>query len=213
MATDNCRLGLGPSAAGRLRRACVECTGSCGAALTRYLHREGITVTEVDQPDKATRRRRGKTDAIDAAAAAQAVVSGRATATATAKAGDGPVEAIRMFKVAKTSATKSRSQAINQLRAVLVAADPAPREALNDLSNPKLIRKCSSSGNAPSRRPPMALPQQRRPATHSGSWPDASSISPRRSTTSPRGSPPPSPSAHRGCWTVTASARTPPSPR
>ncbi|MFB6963037.1 transposase [Streptomyces sp. NPDC056309] len=105
---------------GRLQRAGAECTGSYGAALTRYLHHEGITVTEVNQPDKATRRRRGKT----AAAAAQAVVSGRAPATA--KTSDGPVEAIRMLRMAKASATKSRSQAINQLKAVLVAADPAP---------------------------------------------------------------------------------------
>ncbi|ADI03153.1 IS110 family transposase [Streptomyces bingchenggensis BCW-1] len=126
---------------GRLQRAGVECTGSYGAALTPYLHREGIAVTEVNQPDKATRRRRGKTDAIDAAAAAQAVLSGRATATA--KTSDGPVEAIRMFKMAKVSATKSRSQAINQLKAVLVAADPTLREALSGPSNPKLIRKYS----------------------------------------------------------------------
>jgi transposase len=126
---------------GRLQRAGVECTGSYGAALTRYLHSEGITVIEVNQPDKATRRRRGKTDAIDAAAAAQAVLSGRATANA--KASDGPVEAIRMFKMAKGSAIKSRSQAINQLKAVLVSADPALRESLTGLSNPKLIRRCS----------------------------------------------------------------------
>ncbi|MGW1091474.1 IS110 family transposase [Streptomyces sp. NPDC002596] len=126
---------------GRLRRAGVECTGSYGAALTRYLHSEGVAVTEVNQPDKATRRRRGKTDAIDAAAAAQAVLSGRATATA--KTGDGPVEAIRMFKMAKSSATKSRSQVINQLKAVLVSADPVLRESLTGLSNPKLIRRCS----------------------------------------------------------------------
>jgi transposase len=39
-------------------------------------------VTEVNQPDKASRRRRGKTDAIDAEAAARAVLSGQATATA-----------------------------------------------------------------------------------------------------------------------------------
>ncbi|MFE3143929.1 transposase [Streptomyces scopuliridis] len=97
----------------------MEGTSSYGAALTRYLHSEGITVTEVNQPDKATRRRLGKTDAIDATAAAQAVLSGRATATA--KTSDGPVETIRMFKMAKTSAIKSRSQAINQLKAVLVA--------------------------------------------------------------------------------------------
>lgn len=125
---------------GRLRRAGIECTGSYGAALTRYLHSEGVTVTEVNQPDKATRRRRGKTDAIDAAAAAQAVISGRATATA--KTSDGPVEVIRMFKMARSSATKSRSQAINQLKAVLVSADPLLREALAGLSNPKLIRRC-----------------------------------------------------------------------
>nr|WP_232789696.1 transposase [Streptomyces jeddahensis] len=134
-----------------MQRAGVECTGSYGAALTRYLHREGITVTEVNQPDKATRRRRGKTDAIDAAAAAQAVLSGRATAAA--KTTDGPVETIRMFKMAKSSAIKSRSQVINQLKAVLVSADPALRESLAGLSNPKLIQRCSelepADGTAP----------------------------------------------------------------
>ncbi|MFI1368907.1 IS110 family transposase [Streptomyces griseochromogenes] len=65
----------------RLQQAGVECTGSYGAALTRYLHHEGITVTEVNRPDKAARRRHGKSDSLDAAAAARAV-SGRATATA-----------------------------------------------------------------------------------------------------------------------------------
>ena len=78
---------------GMLRRAGVECTGSYGAALTRHLRAEGVEVIEVNQPDKATRRRRGKTDALDAEAAARAVLSGRATATA--KASDGPVEMMR----------------------------------------------------------------------------------------------------------------------
>lgn len=126
---------------GQLQRAGVECTGSYGAALTRYLLGEGISVTEVNQPDKAVRRRRGKTDAIDAAAAAHAVLSGRATAAA--KTTDGPVETVRLFKMAKASAVKSRSQAINQLKAILVAADPPLRESLAGLSNPKLIRHCS----------------------------------------------------------------------
>lgn len=126
---------------GILQRAGVECTGSYGAALTRHLRSEGIEVIEVNQPDKATRRRRGKTDAIDAEAAARAVVSGRATSTA--KASEGPVEMIRMFKLAKASAIKARTQAINQLKAVLVAADPALREGLSGLSNPILIRRCA----------------------------------------------------------------------
>jgi transposase len=126
---------------GTLRRAGVECTGSYGAALTRHLRAAGVNVIEVNQPDKATHRRRGKTDTIDAQAAARAVLSGRATATA--KTGDGPVEMLRIFKLAKGSAIKSRTQAINQLKAVLVAADPTLREALSGLSNPILIRHCA----------------------------------------------------------------------
>ncbi|MFB6836186.1 IS110 family transposase [Streptomyces sp. NPDC056361] len=124
---------------GHLSQAGVECTGSYGAALSRYLHGQGITVFEVNQPDKATRRRRGKSDIVDAEAAAHAVITGRATA----KAGDGPVEMLRLFKMAKASAIKSRAQAINQLKAVLVATAPELRESLAGLSNPKLIRACS----------------------------------------------------------------------
>jgi len=63
--------------------------------------------------------------------------------TATAKTGDGPVEMARMFKLAKDSAIKSRTQAINQLQAVLVAADPALRESLSELSSRVLIRRCA----------------------------------------------------------------------
>jgi transposase len=126
---------------GAVRRAGVECTGSYGAALARHLAAAGVVVLDVNQPDKATRRRRGKNDAIDAGSAARAVLTGRATALA--RAGDGPVEMLRMFKLAKASAAKSRSQAINQLKAVLVSADPHVREQLNGLSTIMLIRRCA----------------------------------------------------------------------
>ena len=59
---------------GILRRAGVECTGSYGAALARHLRQAGIEVIEINQPDKATRRRQGKTDSLDAEAAARAVL-------------------------------------------------------------------------------------------------------------------------------------------
>jgi transposase len=101
----------------------------------------GHEVTEVSQPDKAVRRRRGKTDVIDAEAAARAVLSGRATATA--KASDGPVDMLRLLKLAKGSAIKSRTQAINQLKSVLVSADAALRESLAGLSNPRLFKRCT----------------------------------------------------------------------
>ena len=126
---------------GVLRRAGVECTGSYGAALARHLRAAGVEVIEVNQPDKATRRRQGKTDSLDAVSAARAVLSGRASGSA--KAGDGPVEMLRMFKLAKSSAIKARTQTINQLKAVLVAADPQLRETLAGLSNLRLIRRCA----------------------------------------------------------------------
>ena len=126
---------------GALRRAGVECTGSYGAALTRHLQAEAIEVVEVNQPDKATRRKRGKTDAIDAEAAARAVLSGRATATA--KTSNGPVEAMRVLRMARNSAVNASTKAINQLKAVLVGADPALRDSLAGLGPASLVRRCA----------------------------------------------------------------------
>ena len=127
---------------GVLRRAGVEGTGSYGAALTRYLRRQRLTVIEVNRPDRAARRRHGKTDTIDAVAAAHAVLSTRARTTA--KTANGPVEMLRMFRLARTSAVKSRTQAINQLKAVIVTADAALRDTLIGLSNAALIRHCAN---------------------------------------------------------------------
>lgn len=126
---------------GHLSRAGVECTGSYGAALSRYLHSQGIAVFEVNQPDKATRRRRGKSDIIDAEAAARAVITGRATRDREGRRrARGDTQAVQD---AKASATKFRAQAINQLKAVLLATDPELRESLAGLSNPKPIRACA----------------------------------------------------------------------
>ncbi|MFF5676264.1 hypothetical protein ACFY8S_40310 [Streptomyces hygroscopicus] len=96
--------------------------------------------------DRADRRRRGKSDPLDAENAARAVLSGRARAQATA--GDGPVEIARMDKPAKDSAVKARTQAINPLKAVLVRADPQLREELAGLGNAELspTRAVGSTG-------------------------------------------------------------------
>jgi transposase len=126
---------------GPVRRAGVEGTGSYGVGLARYLRRAGVQVVEVNRPDRVARRRRGKTDPVDAEAAARAVLAGRATVTP--KSADGPVETLRLFKVAKDSAVKARTQAINQLKAVLVSADPALRESLAGLGRAALIRRCA----------------------------------------------------------------------
>ena len=95
---------------GRVTRVGVEGTGSYGAGLARYLTAAGIDVVEVNRPNRQLRRQRGgKTDSVDAEAAARAAASGQATAVP--KSGDGPVECIRMLLVARRSATKARTQA------------------------------------------------------------------------------------------------------
>ena len=127
---------------GTVRRAGVEGTGTFGAGLSRYLLAQQVQVYEVNRPDRSARRLMGKSDPIDAEAAARAVLSGRARARA--KSGDGPVHSARIFKLAKDSAVKARTQAINQLKAVLVIADPALRERLSSLGNAELFRTCAT---------------------------------------------------------------------
>lgn len=83
----------------------------------------------------------GRAQSVDAEAAARAALSGRATGRA--KTSDGPVEMLRLFKMAKNSAIKSRSQAINQLKAIIVTADDELRAQLTGLSNPQLFRRCA----------------------------------------------------------------------
>ncbi len=56
----------------------VEGTGSWGAGLARWLRSRGLVVVEVDRPDRSSRRRQGKSDPIDAEAAARAVQAGKA---------------------------------------------------------------------------------------------------------------------------------------
>ncbi|MFG3073549.1 hypothetical protein [Streptomyces sp. NPDC048225] len=72
------------------------------------------------------------------------MLSGRARARA--KSGDGPVHAARIHKLAKDSAVKARTQAINQLKAVLAIAEPSLRERLSSLGNTELYRTCARPG-------------------------------------------------------------------
>jgi transposase len=118
----------------------VEGTGSYGAALARHLTEQGLTVLEVSRPNRQVRRRHGKTDVVDAVAAARAVLSGEATATP--KTHDGPVEALRLLKVLQRSANKARTQALNQLRAVMLTAPEELRQRLRQLKTRELLDTC-----------------------------------------------------------------------
>ncbi len=120
----------------------VEGTGSYGAELARVLRRRGYRVIEVNRPDRATRHRRGKSDPIDAEMAARAVLS--RVAAGTPKHADGDAEMVRMLKMAKDSAVKTRTQALNQIKAILVTAPAQLRESLAGLSVGKLLDRCAA---------------------------------------------------------------------
>jgi transposase len=132
----------------------VEGTGSYGAGLSRYLRRHGMTVVEVNRPDRSTRHRLGKSDPIDAEAAARAVLAG--TATGTPKAGDGRVEMIRLLKVTRDSAVKARTQAINQIKGILVTAPTELRETLAGLPTGALLDRCAALRPGPLTTPTAA---------------------------------------------------------
>ena len=104
---------------GTLTTIGVEGTGTYGAGLARYLRTIGVTVVEVDRPDRKSRRTHGKSDPLDAYAAAKAVLSG--SAAGVPKLRDGRVEAIRALRVARSSAVKARSQATNQIKALIIS--------------------------------------------------------------------------------------------
>ena len=127
---------------GELDRVGVEGTGTYGVSLARHLRAELVSVVEVMRPNRQVRRRHGKTDVVDAIAAARAVLSGEANATP--KTHDGPVEALRTLKALQRSASKARTQALNQLRALLVTASDELRGRLRDLSQRELLATCAA---------------------------------------------------------------------
>lgn len=119
------------SAFGSVTQVGVEGTGSYGSGLARHLTAAGVAVAEVNRPNRANRRGRGKSDTIDAENAARAVLAG--TATATPKARDGIVEAIRQVHTVRRGAVKARTAALNQFHALVVTAPDLLRATLQPL--------------------------------------------------------------------------------
>ena len=125
---------------GEVRAFGIEGTGSYGAGVARFMTSRGYTVIEVNRPDRSVRYRKGKSDPTDAEMAARAVLAG--VADATPKSGEGEVEMIRMLKSARDSAVKARTQAANQMKALVVTAPAELRETLDGLTTSTLARQC-----------------------------------------------------------------------
>ena len=127
---------------GPIERVGVEGTGTYGAGLARHLAVSGITVLEVDRPNRQERRRNGKSDELDAIEAARAVLSGRARGYA--KGGDGNVEALRALLVAKRSARSIRIKTTGQLRHLVITAPDELRNQLAGLTTKSLITQAAA---------------------------------------------------------------------
>ena len=122
---------------GPVRCAGVEGTGSYGAGLARHFKTAGIPVTEVERPKRRHLRRNGKSDPLDAEAAARTVLAGETAGEP--KSGDGRVQMIRALRTARHSAVKARSQAANQLQALVVTAPETLRKSLRGHSTRELV--------------------------------------------------------------------------
>jgi transposase len=122
---------------GEVERIGIEGTGTYGAGLTRFLQAAGVAVVEVSCPNRQRRRSHGKSDPVDAVAAARAAQSG--DAQAVPKSRTGSVEAIRALRVARRSATHGRTDALNQMRALLVTGPDELRAAFRGSSVWQLV--------------------------------------------------------------------------
>jgi len=126
---------------GDIRKVGVEGTGSYGAGITRHLTEAGIEVLEVDRPDRADRRRRGKSDTLDAEAAALAALAGRRTSIPKRK--DGLVESLRVLRLTRATAIRSRTKALQLLRMHVISAPEELRDQVRNLTRMQLLRTCA----------------------------------------------------------------------
>lgn len=124
---------------GQLQAVGLEGASSWGAGLCRSLQAHGVVVLEVPRPQRQVRRRRGKSDPLDAEAAARAVLAGEALGTP--KCQDGPVEAVRVLRVARQTALKARTQAANALRSLVDTAPAEQRQQLRDAGLATLVAR------------------------------------------------------------------------
>jgi transposase len=122
---------------GTIQRFGIEGTGSYAAGLARWLQARGHEVVEVHRPNRQTRRRQGKSDPIDAEAAARAALAGHGLVRP--KAADGTVEMLRVLRMARRSAIKARTQTVQQLDSLVVTAPDQLRAKLRGLSLEQLV--------------------------------------------------------------------------
>jgi transposase len=101
----------------------IEGTGSYGANLTRHLQSKNIDVCDVRPPKRASRAGRGKSDDIDAVAAARTALVCDDIAKLAEPRADGLRSALRVLLVARRSMDTRRTADRNALTALMRSFD------------------------------------------------------------------------------------------
>lgn len=124
----------------------VEGTRSHGVGLTRHLQRAGQHVIEAPRPRRRGRRT-GKSDQLDALAAARAVLaaldSGTAHTLATPRA-DGDREALRQLLIVRRHYTDTRTATVNLFKSLILTADDELREQFRGRSTIRQLQHAAT---------------------------------------------------------------------
>ncbi len=126
------------TALGDISAVAMEGTGSYGSALCEVLQYRGMRVVEVSRPSRRHRRNRGKSDLMDAEAAARAFLAGDVNAKPRGE--DVAIAMIRTLRVPREALVTQRTQTINQLRALIVTGPAELRVSLAGLSAKQLTK-------------------------------------------------------------------------
>lgn len=123
----------------------IEGTRSYGAGLARALTRAGLRVIECEQPNRAARRGKGKSDAIDAHLAVLNTLQLDADRLPSPRT-DGDREALRVLLCAREELTTTGTGQTNRLKALLRDGDDTDRALargkLTDTDLNTLARRC-----------------------------------------------------------------------
>jgi transposase/DNA-binding XRE family transcriptional regulator len=129
----------------------IEGSSSYGVGIASAAAAEGLVVVEVMRPERAERRRLGKSDPIDAYQAARAAMGSHRVAPIKDAAA---LEGIRALHNARRSAMKARTSAMRQIHSQLITAPTSIRDKYRDMSSEKRLTMLAKM-QVPANRTPV----------------------------------------------------------
>ena len=135
----------------------IEGTRHYGLGLVRFLHAQDQRVEEIDSSRHLGKRRKGKSDPIDAVRAAKELLARPEPSVPRA---DGDREALRLLMIDRDNAVDSIRSARTVLTSLIVTAPADLRERLRHLSRDRRVQVCSTLACPPDAdRPTRVLHQ------------------------------------------------------